>query len=187
LINYLSPPNNKQTFNLHHVDYLILTKCYPTFGYLPYTTSYPNLDIKQRLSPAKESSDHNQLLAYLFRLSNKFPSKTILPYASNSHGQYQEGKIIRQQQTEMNPPNPPPIEIDQVVAAQRLVIQQLTDMVTEMQNQIRQEHEEIRQVRLEIRQEIRQSRLERQRQQQPPPPPPAPPSYINIYIRYYYL
>ena len=77
----------------------------------------------------------------------------------------------------MNPPNPPPVEIDQVVAAQRLVIQQLTDLVTEMQNQIRQEREEIRQVR----QEIRQARLERQ-QQQPPPPPPAPPSYINIYI-----
>jgi hypothetical protein len=56
----------------------------------------------------------------------------------------------------MNPPNPPPVEIDQVVAAQRLVIQQLTDMVTKMQNQIRQEREEIRQVRLEIRQEIRQ-------------------------------
>jgi hypothetical protein len=51
-------------------------------------TSYPNLDIKQRLSPTKESSDHNQLLAYSFRLSNKFPCKTILPYASNSHGQY---------------------------------------------------------------------------------------------------
>jgi hypothetical protein len=56
----------------------------------------------------------------------------------------------------MNPPNPPPVEIDQVVAAQRLVIQQLIDMVTEMQNQIRQEREEIRQVRLEIHQEIRQ-------------------------------
>ena len=110
---------------------------------------------------------------------NNFLCKTILPYASNSHGQYQEGKIIRQQQTEMNPPNPPPIEIDQVVVAQRLVIQQLTDLVTEMQNQIRQEREEIRQ----IRQEIRQARLERQQQQPlPPPPPPAPPSYINIYI-----
>jgi hypothetical protein len=61
-IIYLSPPNIKQTFNLHHIDYLILTKFYPTFGYSPYTTSYPNLDIKQKLSPAKESSDHNQLL-----------------------------------------------------------------------------------------------------------------------------
>ena len=44
-----------------------------------------------------------------------------------------KGKIITQQQTEMNPPNPLPVEIDQVVAAQRLVIQQLTDLVTEMQ------------------------------------------------------
>jgi hypothetical protein len=58
----LFSPNIKQTFNLHHVD--ILTKFYPTFGYSPYTTSYPKLGIKQRLSPAKESSDHNLLLAY---------------------------------------------------------------------------------------------------------------------------
>jgi uncharacterized coiled-coil protein SlyX len=98
-----------------------------------------------------------------------------------------KGKIITQQQTEMSPPNPPPVETDQVIAAQRLVIQQLTDMVTEMQNQIRQEREEIRQARLEIHQELRQSRLERQQQQPSSPPPPAPPSYINIYINYYYL
>jgi uncharacterized coiled-coil protein SlyX len=76
----------------------------------------------------------------------------------------------------MNPPNPPPVEINQVVATQRLVIQQLTDLVTEMQNQIRQQREEIRQVR----QEIRQARLERQQQQQPPLPPPASPNYIDI-------
>jgi hypothetical protein len=44
----------------------------------------------------------------------------------------------------MNPPNPPPIGIDQVIAAQMLVIQLMADMVTEMQNQIRQEHQEIR-------------------------------------------
>jgi hypothetical protein len=94
--------------------YLILTKFYPTFGYSPYTTSYTNLDIKQRLSPAKESSDHNQLLAYSFCLPNTFHCKTILPYASNSHGQYQEWKIIRQQQTKMNPPNPPPVGINEV-------------------------------------------------------------------------
>jgi hypothetical protein len=85
----LSPPNIKQDFDLHHVVYpthiyLILIKFYPTFGYSPYTTSYPNLDIKQRLSPAKESSDHNQLLAYSFCLPNTFHCKTILPYASNS-------------------------------------------------------------------------------------------------------
>jgi hypothetical protein len=92
------------------------------------------LDIKQRLSHAKESSDHNQLLAYLFSLPNTFHCKTILPYASNSHGQYQEGKIIRQQQTEMNPPDPPSVGIDKVVATQMMVIQQMTNMVTEMQN-----------------------------------------------------
>jgi hypothetical protein len=87
----------------------------------------------------------------------------------------------------MNPPNPPHVGIDQVVAAQMLVIQLMADMVIEMQNQIRQERQEIHQDRLEIHQEIRQARLERQRQQQPLPPPPAPPSYINIYMNYYYL
>jgi hypothetical protein len=133
-MTYLSPPNIKQTLNLHHVDYLILPNFYPTFGYSPYTTSYPNLDIKQRLSPAKESSDHKQLLAYSFCLA-----KLFLPYVSNFDGQYQEGKIIWQQQTEMNPPNPPPVGIDQVVAAQMLVMKLMSDMVTEMQNQIRQE------------------------------------------------
>jgi hypothetical protein len=95
---------------------------------------YPNLDIKQKLRPAKESSDHNQLLAYSFYLPNTFHCKTILPYASNSHGQYKEGKIIRQQQTEMNPPDPPPVGTDQVVAAQMLVIQEMANMVNEMQN-----------------------------------------------------
>jgi hypothetical protein len=182
-IIHLSPPNIKQTFNLHHVDYLILTKFYPTFGYSPYTTSYRNLDIKQRLSPAKGSSYHNQLLAYSFCLPNTFHCRTILPYASNSHGQYQEGKIIRQQQTEMNPPDPPPVGIDQVVAAQMLVIQQMAQVVNEMQDQIRQERQEIRLDRLEMRQAIRQARLERQQKQHPlpPSPPPTPPSYINIY------
>jgi hypothetical protein len=58
------------------------------------------------------------------------------------------------------------------------------NIVTKMQNQIRQERQEIRQDWLEIRQEMRQARLERQQQQHPlpPPPPSAPPSYINIYI-----
>jgi hypothetical protein len=49
------------------------------------------------------------------------------------------GRIIRQHQTEMNPSDPPPVGIDQVVAAQMMVIQQMTNMVNEMQNQIRQE------------------------------------------------
>jgi hypothetical protein len=51
----------------------------------------------------------------------------------------------------MNPPNPPPVGIDQVVATQMMVIQQMANMVTDLQNQIRQEREEIRQDRLEIR------------------------------------
>jgi hypothetical protein len=64
-------------------------------------------------------------------------AKLLLPYVSNFDGQYQEGKIIRQQQIEMNPPNPPPVGIDQVVATQMMIIQQMANMVTEMQNQIR--------------------------------------------------
>jgi hypothetical protein len=80
----------------------------------------------------------------------------------------------------MNPPNPPPVGIDQVVATQMMIIQQMANMITELQNQIRQEHEEIRQDWLETRREIRQAQLERKRQQQPL----APPSYIYIY---YYL
>jgi hypothetical protein len=83
----------------------------------------------------------------------------FLPYASNFDGQYQEGKIIKQQQTEMNSPNPPPAGTDPVVAAQMLVLQQMTEvlqqmtnMVNEMQNQIRQERQEMRQDRLEMRQ-----------------------------------
>jgi hypothetical protein len=100
-----------------------------------------------------------------------------------------KGRLSGNSKTEMNPSNPPPVGIDQVVATQMTVIQQMANMVTELQNQIRQEHEEIRQDRLEIRREIRQAQLERQQQQRPlpPPPPPAPPSYINIYINYYYM
>jgi hypothetical protein len=64
----------------------------------------------------------------------------------------------------MNPPNRPPVGINQVVAAQMLVIQLMADMVTEMQNQIRPERDEIHEDRLEIRREIRQAQLERQRQ-----------------------
>jgi hypothetical protein len=65
----------------------------------------------------------------------------------------------------MNPPNPPPVGIDQVVATQMMIIQQIENIVIELQNQIRQEHEEICQDRLEIRREIRQAQLEGQRQQ----------------------
>jgi hypothetical protein len=37
----------------------------------------------------------------------------------------------------MNLPNPPLVEINQVVATQMMVIQQMANMVTEMQNQTR--------------------------------------------------
>jgi hypothetical protein len=39
----------------------------------------------------------------------------------------------------MNPPDPPPIGIDQVVATQMLVIQQMAEVVNKIKNQIRQE------------------------------------------------
>jgi hypothetical protein len=139
-IIYLSPPNINQTFDLHHVVYLILTNSIlPLDIHLIWLVT-PIWTWNNRLSPAKDSLVHNQLLAYSFCLPNNFPCKTILSYASNSNGQYQEGKIIRQQQIEMNPPDPPPARTDPVVAAQMLVLQQMTNMVNEMQNQIRQEH-----------------------------------------------
>jgi hypothetical protein len=95
-------------------------------------------------------------------------------------------RIIRQQQTEMNPLNPSPVGTDPVVAAQMLVLQQMTNMVNEMQNQIRQERPEMHQDRLEMHQEMRQARLERQQQHPLPPPPlPAPPRYIHTYIHTY--
>jgi hypothetical protein len=67
------------------------------------------------------------------------------------------GRIIGQQQIEMNPPNPPLAGTDLVVAAQMLVLQQMTNMVNKMQNQIRQELHKRRQDRLEMRQEMRQA------------------------------
>jgi hypothetical protein len=59
-IIYQPPPDIKPDFDLHHVVYLthiylIVTKFYPTFGYSPSTTNYPNPDIKQRLSTAKKN------------------------------------------------------------------------------------------------------------------------------------
>jgi hypothetical protein len=83
----------------------------------------------------------------LTQVVNTRKGKRIDPPA-NPHNR----KIIRQQQIEMNPPNPPPTGTDLVVAAQMLVLQQMTNMVNEMQNQIRQERQEMHQDRLEMRQ-----------------------------------
>jgi hypothetical protein len=58
--------------------------------------------------------------------------QTILPYASNSDGQYQEGRTTRQQQTETNPPNPPQAGTDPVVAAQMVVLQQMTEVLQQI-------------------------------------------------------
>jgi hypothetical protein len=86
----------------------------------------------------------------------------ILPPNSWRYSQCQEGRIIRQHQTEMNPSDRPPTGTDLVVATQMLVLQQMTNIVNEMQNQIRQERQEMCQDRLEMRQAMRQARLEKQ-------------------------
>jgi hypothetical protein len=115
-IIYLSPPNIKQTFDLHHVVYLILINYILPLDIHLIQLVTPSLIWNNRLSHVKESSLHNQLLAYSFCLA-----KLFLPYVSYFDGQYQERKLIRQQQTVMNPSNPPPVGIDQVVATQMMI------------------------------------------------------------------
>ena len=84
-------------------------------------------------------------------------------------------RIIRQQQAEMNPLNPPPAGTDPVVAAQMQMLQHMANTITDMQAQMWQERQEMREERQEMREEMRQERMERQ-QQAPmlPPPPPVP-------------
>jgi hypothetical protein len=41
-------------------------------------------------------------------------------------------RIVRQSQTEMNPPNPPPTGIDPVVAAQMQMLQQMANTMNDM-------------------------------------------------------
>jgi hypothetical protein len=91
---------------------------------------------------------------HLTQMVNTRKGRGIDPSA-NPHN----GRIIRQQQIEMNPPNLSPTGTDPVVAAQMLVLQQMTNMVNEMQNQIRQERQEMDP---EMHQEMRQARLKRQ-------------------------
>jgi exonuclease VII large subunit len=102
------------------------------------------------------------------------------------------------QPAEMNPPNPPPGEVDPLIAAQMRMMQQMADTMVDMRAQMQQERQEMRQEREEIRQELRQEReeirqerraqqqlqqqIQQQQQQQqqqqvplPPPPPPVPP------------
>jgi hypothetical protein len=85
-------------------------------------------------------------------------------------------RVLRQQQAEMNPPNPPPAGTDLVVAAQMQMLQQMTNTMADMQAQMRQERQETCQERQEMREEMRQERMVRQQQAPlPPPPPPVPP------------
>jgi hypothetical protein len=85
-------------------------------------------------------------------------------------------RVLRQQQAEMNLPNPPPTRTDPVVAAQMQMLQQMANTITDMQAQMRQECQEMRQERQEMREEMRQEGMVRQQQAPlPPPPPPVPP------------
>jgi hypothetical protein len=54
---------------------------------------------------------------------------------ANPHNQ----RIVRQQQIEMNPPNPPSTGTDPVVAAQMKMLQQMANTMTDMQAHMRQE------------------------------------------------
>jgi hypothetical protein len=86
-------------------------------------------------------------------------------------------RIVRQQQTKMNPPHHPLAGKELVVAAQMQMLQQMPNTMTEMQAQMRQERQEMRQERQEMWEEMRQERMVRQQQppMPPPPPPPTPP------------
>jgi hypothetical protein len=53
-------------------------------------------------------------------------------------------RVLRQQQAEMDPPNPPPARTDPVVAAQMKMLQQMANTMMDMQAQMRQEHQEMR-------------------------------------------
>jgi hypothetical protein len=56
----------------------------------------------------------------------------------------------------MDPPNPPPVGADPVVAAQMRIMQQMADTMTDMHVQMRQECQEMRQEQEEMRQERRE-------------------------------
>jgi hypothetical protein len=52
--------------------------------------------------------------------------------------------VLRQQQAEMNPPNPPPVGADPIVSAQMRIMQQMADTMADMHAQMRHEHQEMR-------------------------------------------
>jgi hypothetical protein len=84
-------------------------------------------------------------------------------------------RIIRQQQAEMNPLNPPPAGTDPVVAAQMQMLQHMANTITDMQAQMWQERQEMHQERQEMREKMRQERIVQQQQAPMPPLPPAAP------------
>jgi hypothetical protein len=53
-------------------------------------------------------------------------------------------RVIRQQQAEMNPLNPPPARTDPVVVAQMQMLKQMSNAMIEMQAQMRHERQEMR-------------------------------------------
>jgi hypothetical protein len=85
-------------------------------------------------------------------------------------------RVLKQQQAEMKPLNPPPAGTDPVVAAQMQMLQQMANTMMDMQAPMRQERQEMRQERQEMREKMRQERMVRHQQApMPPPPPPVPP------------
>jgi hypothetical protein len=80
----------------------------------------------------------------------------------------------QQQQAEMDPPNPPPVEDDPTVATQMRIMQQMADTMVNMHAQMQQELQEMRQEREEMRQE-RRAQQQQQQAPRPPPPPLVPP------------
>jgi hypothetical protein len=79
-------------------------------------------------------------------------------------------RVLRQQQAEMDPPNPPPAmdplnpppaRTNPVVAAQMQMLQHMANTMQDMQAQMRQERQEMRQERQEMREEMRQERMVR--------------------------
>jgi hypothetical protein len=70
-------------------------------------------------------------------------------------------RVLRQQQAEMDPSNPPSAGTDPVVAAQMQMLQRMANTMTDMQAQMQQERQEMRQERQEMREEMRQERMVR--------------------------
>jgi hypothetical protein len=75
------------------------------------------------------------------------------------HANPHNRRVLRQQQAEMDPPNPPPAGTDLVFAAQMQMLQQMSNTMVDMQTQMQQERQEMHQERQEMREDMRQERM----------------------------